>query len=113
METEQNAERVRGCGGRGPWICDYPQPNAMKAGTRWRCPECGTLYRLTRPRKQRFWRTWYAPDGHWIQTLIDSDGPHDEFCEHRDRPGWKATPWPCNCRERSAHNDGTKEASDG
>jgi len=48
------------------WVCPYPRAEFQKPGTHWTCPNCGTEYRLTRPRKERWWRNWYAPHGHWV-----------------------------------------------
>lgn len=53
-----------------PYVCDFPRPyrREYRAGDRWICPNCGTTYRLGRPRPWRWWRNWAAPDGQWKVT---------------------------------------------
>lgn len=55
----------------GPYVCDFPLPVNHKRGDRWRCPDCGTVYVLSRRIKLRWWRSWHAPDGHWRLPLLD------------------------------------------
>lgn len=49
----------------GPWTCRYPEPVSLSPGAEWTCPECGTRYQLTKPKQDRWWRSWSAPHGHW------------------------------------------------
>lgn len=50
----------------GPYVCNFPGAALYSPGELWRCPRCGTVYRLTRRKPQRFWRNWSAPHGHWV-----------------------------------------------
>ena len=52
----------------GPWLCRYPEVGVTPAGARWTCPGCGTRYRMTKPVKERPWRNWSAPHGHWVMV---------------------------------------------
>jgi hypothetical protein len=49
----------------GPWVCPYPPAEAHSPGDRWTCPNCGTRYKLNKPKPWRWWRNWAAPHGHW------------------------------------------------
>lgn len=49
----------------GPYVCPFPALADYRAGDRWTCSRCGTTYRLTRPKPQRWWRNWSAPYGEW------------------------------------------------
>jgi hypothetical protein len=53
----------------GPYICDYPKAADHQHGQRWICPSCGTTYRLSRPKPERWWRNWSAPHGYWRALL--------------------------------------------
>lgn len=55
----------------GPWVCPYPKACEHRPGDRWTCPGCGSRYRLTRPKPERWWRNWCAPDGHWKLAFRD------------------------------------------
>jgi hypothetical protein len=48
-----------------PYICPFPDPGEYHAGDRWVCPNCGSVYRLSRPKPERWWRNWYAEHGYW------------------------------------------------
>lgn len=54
----------------GPYTCAFPDPAKYSAGIGnwWRCPKCLTAYRLTKPKRQRWWRNWSAPNGHWVAS---------------------------------------------
>lgn len=52
-----------------PYVCPFPAAADHGAGDRWTCPNCGTEYRLTRPKPERPWRNWSAPHGHWMLTI--------------------------------------------
>lgn len=56
----------------GPYVCQYPDPASHKAGDRWTCPRCGSTYKLTRPKPERWWRNWSAPYGWWRVALRQS-----------------------------------------
>lgn len=53
----------------GPYVCPFPPARHHQPGDRWTCPRCRTQYKLTRPVRERFWRLWAAPHGHWRLTL--------------------------------------------
>jgi hypothetical protein len=50
----------------GPYVCRFPSQFDYNPGNRWTCPNCGTTYRLTRPKPSRWWRNWEAPLGMWV-----------------------------------------------
>jgi hypothetical protein len=49
----------------GPYVCAFPDPKDFRTGARWTCQNCGTSYKLSRPKPERWWRNWSAPAGHW------------------------------------------------
>jgi len=56
----------------GPYVCPYPEAFSHQGGDRWTCPGCGSRYRLTRPKPERWWRPrWAAPHGYWKLVICD------------------------------------------
>jgi transposase-like protein len=63
-------ELVHALGGNpnrcGPMVCHFPPAKDFRWRARWTCPECGTTYvRRRKIKRTRWWRNWFAPDGHW------------------------------------------------
>lgn len=49
----------------GPYVCPFPGAADHRRGDQFTCPNCGTVYQLTRRYKPRWWRNWYAEHGYW------------------------------------------------
>lgn len=72
----------------GPYVCSFPAAHDHIPGTRWKCPGCGTTYRLTRPKRAWPWRNWAAPHGHWLLAPLTR-----RELRARARAALADTPW--------------------
>lgn len=45
----------------GPYTCPLPATLLVTPGTRWACPDCGTVYKLARRRDLYGPTSWWKP----------------------------------------------------